>query len=107
MADKIEVTGLKELQQRFMSLAATIGGKKAQKPVAAAPERIVTGIFPNADQTRYCNRIEYRGRIEYDHAGDGIHYEVLVEAPRQPEIRRNENLASKTNELLKYGNAES
>ncbi len=36
MADKIEVTGLKELQARFMSLAATIGGKKAQKPVAAA-----------------------------------------------------------------------
>jgi hypothetical protein len=78
-----------------------------QEPVAAAPERVVTGIFPNADQTGYGNRIEYRSRIEYDHAGDGIHHEILVEAPRQPEIRSNENLASKANELLKYGNTES
>jgi hypothetical protein len=78
-----------------------------QEPVAAAPKRIVTGILPNADQAGYRNRIEYRSRIEYDHAGDGIHDEILVEAPRQPKIRRNENLASKTNELLKYGNAES
>ena len=78
-----------------------------QEPVAAAPESIGTGIFPNADQPGYCNCIEYRRGIEHDHAGDGIHYEILVVATGQPEIRRYENLASKANELLKYGDAES
>lgn len=36
MADTVYVSGLKELQARLTALADTVGGKKAQKPVASA-----------------------------------------------------------------------